>query len=51
MGDQSTPKWDLAAQVTAMENWLTSPAGGLAATRLMRKYGLSDDPQIGRAHV
>lgn len=45
MGDQPTPKWDLAAQVTAMENWLTSPAGGLAATRLVRKYGLTEDPR------
>lgn len=45
MGDQSTPKWDLAAQVAAIETWLASPEGVLAATRLVRKYGLSDDPR------
>ena len=51
MGDQPSPEWDLAAQVAAMEAWLASPDGRIAATRLVRKYGLVDDPRdlIGTA--
>jgi hypothetical protein len=45
MSDGEQPLWDLAAQVKAMESWLTGPDGQRAASRLIRKYGLPDDPR------
>ena len=51
MASPSDSPWDLATQIAAMEAWLTGPDGGVAASRLARKYGLSDDPRdvIGTA--
>ena len=45
MSDTSGPTWGLAAQVEAMESWLTGPDGQRAASRLVRKYGIPDDPR------
>jgi len=45
MSDDEQPLWGLATQAEAMESWLVSSAGQLAAARLVRKYGLPDDPR------
>ena len=51
MVDLPGSPWDLATQIEAMETWLSGPDGGIAAARLARKYGLTDDTRdlIGTA--